>query len=226
MSSRLILMSGERLCVSVRIVLGLMFAVVLALSACLTDQSDDRRAPQASQSVTTQPTSTPRPTATPTPQPTPTPDTSLEPTVGMLAAVPIGRMLMQCWKKEGKVNKRSFATVSCEAVDAHRQLYIEAWVNPEEPKEEREVSVSFIYFAEIGSDRVDYMQCEDITMSRGVTTKERGELLLGTCNRQLHSYQDALLMLQRSASDWTAYSGLAEPTSQDDIRVILEPLKR
>ena len=220
--------------VLVQIALGLTFASILGLAGCLTDQPDDRRSLKDSPSVAAQPASTPRPNPTPTTQPaptpttqpTPTPDASFEPSVGMLAAVPIGRMLVQCWKKEGKVNNRSFLTVSCEAADAYRELYIEAWVNPEEPGANREVKVSLIYFEKIGSDQVDYMQCEDIALSRGITTKERGELLSGTCDRHLHSYQDASLLVQKAVGRWTTHSGLAEATTRDYIDPILNQLKR
>ena len=170
------------------------------------------------------PTPQPTPSHTPTPQPTPTPDTSFKPTVGMLATVPIGRMLMQCWKKEGKVNNRSFATVSCEATDAHRQLYIEGWVRPREP--EYGARVSFIYFEEVSPNQVDYMQCEDLRLLQETMKKERGESLRGTCNRHLLPYQHASLVLQRSIGNWTTYSGLAEATTRDEIEVVLELLKR
>ena len=222
-----------RLHIPVYTTLVLTVASILGLSACFDNGIDDSRSSQNSQNVILQLPSTP--IASPAPEPTRTPDTSFEPTIGMLATVPIGRMPMQCWIKEGDVlgkdydprkGHQTFVTASCEAADAYREFYIEVWKR----SKEAHLSISFIYFEEVGQNQVEYVQCEDIDIVFESTKgKKRGDSLRGVCSRYLHSYENASQKLESMASTWTTHSGLEERANrrdQDDIRAILEVLKR
>ena len=211
----------------------LTVASILWLSACFDDGIDDSRSSQDSESIASH--SVPTPIADSAPEPTPTPDMSFEPTVGMLATVPIGRMPMQCWIKEGDVSGKdydprkghqTFVSASCEVTDTYREFYMEVWKR----SKENHISISFIYFEEVGQNQVEYVQCDDIDIVFESTKgKKRGDSLPGVCNRYLHSYENASRKLGTMADTWTTHSGLEERANQadrDDIRAILEVLKR
>ena len=212
--------------VLIRAALILTSGSLLSLAACLNDQKDDDRSLEHSRGATSQPASSS--IFSPTPKPTPTPDTSLEPTVGMLATVPIGRMSMECWKKEGKIDGQSFLTASCEAIDSQRELYLEAWTQPEPTS--IDITVSFIYIEIADQGKAICIECKDLRIIEPtyeeLLKKERGDLLPGTCNKFLHSYEEASRKFQTMSRKWTAHSGLEEAMHRDEMQAILEVLKQ
>lgn len=224
-----------RLHIPANVTLVLTVASILWLSACFDDGVDDSRSSQDLESKASQ--SVPTSIADSAPEPTHTPDTSFEPTVGMLATVPIGRMPMQCWAKECKdrdcdPNKRgtqTFFTGSCDAADAHREFYIEAWRWSGDGywSEEGQVSFSFIYFEKAGQNQMGYIQCDDILVFKSTKEKKRADSLLGgVCNEYLHSYEDASRKISTMSNNWTTLSGLEERMDRDEIQPFLEVLKR
>ena len=154
---------------------------ILATSAC----GDDVVSPAK---LTDIPTS--GPTSTEIPDATPTPDPSFQPTVGMLASVPIGRMRMQCWFKEAELNERPFGTATCEGSDANRELYLEVWRWKDAPEEG--TTASLIYFEETSSGSVNLMMCDGLVIKKETKEKVRGEPLEGTCSRYSRSLSEGL----------------------------------
>ena len=201
--------------------------IVVGFTACNAEGGSSIDKPSMS-TQTSSPVaiSTALPTATPPPlpQPTSTPVPTFQPTAGMLAFAPIGRMPMECWVKEAEVDSRPFITSFCEAKDSYRKLYIDGSGWRDTPEES--VTVYLIYFKEAGTDRVDLIECGGLVFTKETMGKSRGETLPGTCSRYLEFRRAAELLIARAISRWTAYSGLAKPATREEFEIILEVLKR
>lgn len=180
----------------------------------------------------------------PTATPWPTPDPSFEPTVGLLAPVPIGRMRWECWGKAStlgppqprwtketgfktKSKPRDIITISCEAVYRDHQLYLELWryVGDDLGGEYAGLRVSFVYLDASGRDSGETIICDDLIFYEGTYDNARGSPLKGACAKQVLPKVAVALRVEQAIADWTSLPGVGEPLPSDALEKVFGVLK-
>ena len=171
-------------------------------------------------------------------------DPSFDPTVGLLAPVPIGRMRWECWAKASRLESPQprwtketgfktkskppdIITASCEAVYRDHELYLELWryVGDDLEGEYVGLRVSFVYLDASGRDSGETIICDDLLFYEGTYDRARGSPLQGACARQVLPKVAVALRVEQAIADWTSLPGVAEPLSTDALDDILEVLK-
>ena len=215
------------------VMLALGGLALLVLSTGLWVAEGLRSSPdEAAPSTRTSPTAEPPTISDPTIARRETPPTipagplvvTFEPTAGMLASVPVGRMSIACWTKEAKLDGEPPLRAACEAKDSYGELFIDVAVWGEGYK--REMFGSLAYFRELESGLVEVVQCDDMKFERGVSSRVRGESFPGHCTSSLRSLQEAKSVVRDVVNRWTSYSGLSERTQNTYLNNVLGLLKR